>query len=381
MPVAVIENPLNTSNNVKASNTNTVNVANTKKSAMTNKFLENERAACATLETRLRNLAEKAAMKNSFSSSFNSTLNTLNNEANPSTNMEDSSRIPSSNKKKTFSHVENKENSNGNKEHSSAGKHLPGGLLGSASGGATGVKFRNVGFSEGSDLDDISSVGDFMRRSPIRRRKHTEDNEENDGNEEVNGFGRIEGKQGKDGKDGTPYGLRTPDTKGKKELCPKSPFSLEEEDIERVLGLIESLEARNVFLTDNLSYRDAECKQTRTRLEELEDVLTVRKTDEREKKDGKDDKNGNERNGKDKVDERSTESSSVDSQNYKALNEQLRSAQVELSRSHNVLLEMKEHSDETEKKNKVRSLLLCFLAAVAAAVVVFFFLDVFGIHK
>lgn len=59
----------------------------------------------------------------------------------------------------------------------------------------------------------------------------------------------------------------------------KSHFSLEEEDIERVLGLIESLEARNTFLSKNLLSRDAEFKDARTRLEELEDVLTLAKVE------------------------------------------------------------------------------------------------------
>ena len=75
--------------------------------------------------------------------------------------------------------------------------------------------------------------------------------------------------------------LRSPkksDTK-KDSIKLKSHFSLEEEDIERVLGLIESLEARNTYLSKNLVSRDAEFKDARTRLEELEDVLTLAKVE------------------------------------------------------------------------------------------------------
>ena len=204
---------------------------------ITDKFLAAERAACATLETRLTNLAERAAARNNF-----------NDKSRPSNYSNDSGSSPAPNgvskgrpslflsTPKLYSSVENKENNNLNMREISE------------------RKFGGVAFSEislESRSDDVGQVGGGFRNCSY------------DSKSEIDGTS----------KDSIPNFSRTPE--GKLEFRPKSPFSLEEEDIERVLGLIESLEARNIFLSQNLSFRDAEYKETRSRLEELEDVLTV----------------------------------------------------------------------------------------------------------
>ena len=121
--------------------------------------------------------------------------------------------------------------------------------------------------------------------------------------------------------------LRSPKKSDGKNLASsgKPPFSLEEEDIERVLGLIESLEARNTFLSQNLQSRNAEYKETRNRLEELEDVLTVV---------SKDDAQNN-----------TLQASS---------SEQLKAREIELEAAYWRLAEMQKETDLTSKKNQVR---------------------------
>lgn len=121
--------------------------------------------------------------------------------------------------------------------------------------------------------------------------------------------------------------LRSPKKSDGKYLASsgKPPFSLEEEDIERVLGLIESLEARNTFLSQNLQFRDAEYQETRNRLEELEDVLTVVT--------------------KDDVPDSTLHASSI---------EQLKAREIELEAAYWRLAEMQKETDLIKKTNKVR---------------------------
>ena len=254
---------------------------------ITDKFLATERAACATLETRLRNLAERAASKNTFSDKRRPPSHCNDPGSNPVSNGRSNVR-PSLflTNPKLYSGVDNKENAHRNVREYSEKKF-------------GGLAFREISLE--SNIDDVDKVSSGLRKGSYDNRS------ENNGSPSCS----------------IPKLPRTPD--GKFEFRPKSPFSLEEEDIERVLGLIESLEARNIFLSQNLSFRDAEYKETRTRLEELEDVLTVV-------------------NDKDK----SLGTSDQSTGDY-LLKEQLRSMEVKLIELQQNLLEVQKEAKEKEE--------------------------------
>ena len=258
---------------------------------ITDKFLAAERAACATLETRLTNLAERAAARSSYSDKSRPSNHPNDSQSSPAPNGASKGR-PSLflSNPKLYSSVANKENN------------------GRIIREITERKFGGVAFSEislESHTDDVSKVGSGFR------------NGSHDSQSEIDGIS----------KDSIPNFPRTPE--GKLEFRPKSPFSLEEEDIERVLGLIESLEARNVFLSQNLSFRDAEYKETRTRLEELEDVLTI----------------ANDKDRSSNVIDNSTEDS--------LLKERLRHMEAKLIELHQKLSETVKDAEEKGRSNMV----------------------------
>lgn len=181
-------------------------------------------------------------------------------------------------------------------------------------------KFRNGAFSDISLLpqyDENQQPGSHFRSGSVRSSRE---------------FERISDGPPKSEAELMGIFLRSPKKSDGRNLTSsgKSPFSLEEEDIERVLGLIESLEARNTFLSQNLQFRDAEYKETRNRLEELEDVLTV-------------------------VSKSDKSQSDVAPNNMPNAsgNEQLKAREIELEAAYWRLSEMQKETDLTAKKNQV----------------------------
>jgi hypothetical protein len=182
-------------------------------------------------------------------------------------------------------------------------------------------KFRNVVFSDVSllsSIDDISLQNSHFRSGSVRSSREFDRSTDGPPKSEAELMGIfLRSPKKSDGRNASTSG--------------KSPFSLEEEDIERVLGLIESLEARNTFLSQNLQFRDAEYKETRTRLEELEDVLTV--ANEKENTYG--------------------DCEAKTSGNVSSFNDQLKAREIELEAAYWRLSEMQRDFDEKLRQNKV----------------------------
>jgi hypothetical protein len=219
---------------------------------LSDKFLATERAACASLETRLRNLAEKAASRSTFQVKEKQ-LQWRSDGSIPSSTSAKEGQIIGSAVKNRTSHCQKTSSSQLSREFQSAdsSKHACAGFTDISSVLCAGDENEPRVINGAGNSKTASNVGKRVDNAP---------------KSEAEKMGIF---------------LRSPKKSDtlKDTNKQKSQFSLEEEDIERVLGLIESLEARNTFLSKNLVSRDAEFKDARTRLEELEDVLTLAKVE------------------------------------------------------------------------------------------------------
>lgn len=219
---------------------------------LSDKFLATERAACASLETRLRNLAEKAASRSTFHVKEKQ-FQWCSDGSIPSSTLTKDGQIMGSAAKNGTSHCLKTSSSQHSGEFQSADSSKP------ACAGFTDISSLLCAGDE-NEPRVINGAGNSKTASNVVKRVDSAPKSEA---EKMGIF------------------LRSPKKSDtlKDTNKQKSQFSLEEEDIERVLGLIESLEARNSFLSKNLVSRDAEFKDARTRLEELEDVLTLAKVE------------------------------------------------------------------------------------------------------
>ena len=278
---------------------------------ITDKFLASERAACATLETRLRNLAERAASRKVFSEKPNVSRNRNEGAVSPMVmrmkSLAQSGLHLMNNEKENSLQVNDKDIGSRKSEESSEVKSLRDG------------RFRAAApFSDISLESNIDSVNGTKKENANKQSNHL--------------------KEG-DNRRNIPKSIPMT-SQGKHDVRSKSPFSLEEEDIERVLGLIESLESRNIFLAQNLDFRDAEYKETRTRLEELEDVLTVAHDNEKNEK---------------------LSTAAGISVEMALLNEQLKNTETELKLTQQRLKSTEKVVEEKLHKNEVGSFLCYYL--------------------
>jgi hypothetical protein len=219
---------------------------------LSDKFLATERAACASLETRLRNLAEKAASRSTFQVKEKQ-LQWRSDGSIPSSTLTKEGQIMGSAVRNRTIHCLKTSSSqhSGEFQSSDSSKHACAGF---------------------TDISSLLCAGDENEPRVINGAKNSKT--------ASNAVKRVDSAPKSEAEKMGIF-LRSPKKSDtlKDTYKQKSQFSLEEEDIERVLGLIESLEARNTFLSKNLVSREAEFKDARTRLEELEDVLTLAKVE------------------------------------------------------------------------------------------------------
>jgi hypothetical protein len=283
---AVIVEPKTVQNTLKEEATTQIQI--------TDKFLETERAACATLEKRLKNLAERATSRNLFfeTSSFfekqktslqspvktkslfhhhphhskiapldikftsPSLVSAANDKENTSGDMS-TSHVINKDEKRNQTVLQNKHSRDMNIEGSIDSSVNDAELL--------------------SEIERINEIAETVLELENIKKKKNQKIEKIEKSEKIeNDDKSVEKEYKKESLEiGSERDLLSPTVPNKKssKISQQSPFNVEEDDVEHVLGLIESLESRNQFLTNKLGYKNAEYTDLQSRLKESEDLL------------------------------------------------------------------------------------------------------------